>query len=123
MVDQAFQGANLLDFPEKEIRFVQMLGLGSNKLFECIGEYDEVRLGFEICRRKGVQGKAMEIFKEKLLQEIDEKAFTSIVHKYTTVYTAESTNIPPALLGRPLPVLTQAGADAQSQMNDCIIGE
>ena len=49
MVDEMFQGANLLDFPENEIHFVQLLGLGSNKPFECVGESDEAKLGFELC--------------------------------------------------------------------------
>ena len=111
VVNEMFQGANLLDFPENEISFVQMLGLGSNKPFECVGEFDEAKLGFELCRRKGLQGKAMEIYKDKLLQTIDEKVLISLVTKYTTVYSSEVCNVPPAVWDRLLPALKQAGED------------
>ena len=116
VVDEMFQGANLLDIPQNEIHFVQMLGLGSNKPFECVGDFDEVKLGFELSRRKGLQGKAMEIFKEKLLGTIDEKALTSLITKYTTVYSSESSNIPPAVWDRLLPILEQAGDDARTKI-------
>ena len=111
-----FQGANLLHFPENEISFVQMLGLGSNKPFECVGEFDEAKLGFELCRRKGLQGKAMEIYKDRLLQTIDEKVLISLVTKYTTVYSSEVCNVPPAVWDRLLPALKQAGEDARSKI-------
>ena len=118
VVNEMFQGANLLDFPENEISFVQMLGLGSNKPFECVGEFDEAKLGFELCRRKGLQGKAMEIYKDKLLQTIDEKVLISLVTitKYTTVYSSEVCNVPPAVWDRLLPALKQAGEDARSKI-------
>ena len=41
IVDEMFHGANLLDFPENEIHFVELLGLGSKRPFECVGESDE----------------------------------------------------------------------------------
>jgi hypothetical protein len=115
-VDEMFQGANLLDIPENEIHFVQMLGLGSNKPFECVGDFDEAKLGFELCRRKGLQGKAMEIYKEKLLQAMDEKALAILVSKYTTVYTSEPSNAPPAVWDRLLPILKQAAVDARKRI-------
>ena len=114
--DEMFQGANLLDIPQNEIYFVQMLGLGSNKPFECVGDFDEAKLGFELCRRKGLQGKAMEIYKEKLLRTMDEKALTSLITKYTTVYSSESSNVPPAVWERLLPILKQAGDDARTKI-------
>ena len=114
--DEMFQGANLLDIPQNEIYFVQMLGLGSNKPFECVGDFDEAKLGFELCRRKGLQGKAMEIYKEKLIRTMDEKALASIVTKYTTVYSSESSNVPPAVWDRLLPILKQAGDGARTKI-------
>ena len=114
--DEMFQGANLLDIPQNEIYFVQMLGLGSNKPFECVGDFDEAKLGFELCRRKGLQGKAMEIYKEKLIRTMDEKALASIITKYTTVYSSESSNVPPAVWDRLLPILEQAGDDARTKI-------
>ena len=116
VVDEMFQGANLLDFPENEMHFVQMLGLGSNKPFECIGEIDEAKFGFELCRRKGLKGKAMEIYKGKLLQTMDDNALTSLITKYTTVYSTENGPVPPTIWDRLLPILKRAGDDARSKI-------
>ena len=116
VVDEMFQGANLLDVPENEIYFVQMLGLGSNKPFECVGDIDEAKLGFELCRRKGVQGKAMEIYKEKVLPTMDENMLTSLVNKHTTVYSSEWNNVPPVIRGNLLPILQQAGEDTRRKL-------
>ena len=116
VVDEMFHEANLFDFPENEIHFVQLLGLGSNKPFEAVGVIDEVKLGFELCRRKGLQGKGMEIYKERLLYTMDGKALTSIVIKHTTVHSSESSNIPPAIWDRLLPILKQAGEDARRKL-------
>ena len=116
LVDEMFQGENLLDYPENQIHFVQMLGLGSNKPFECVGDFEEAKLGFELCRRKGVQGKAMEIYKEKVLPTMDENTLTSSVNKQTTVYSSEWDNVPSAILDCLLPILQQAGEDARSKL-------
>ena len=116
LVDEMFQGENLLDFRENQIHFVQMLGLGSNKPFECVGDFEEAKLGFELCRRKGVQGKAMEVYKEKVLPTMDENTLTSSVNKQTTVYSSEWDNVPSAILDRLLPILQQAGEDARSKL-------
>ena len=58
----------------------------------------------------------MDIYKEKLLQSMDEKSLHSIVVKYTTVYSSEWNNVPPAVCDRLLPILKQAGDDARSKI-------
>ena len=58
----------------------------------------------------------MDIYKEKVLHTMDTKALTSVVSKYTTVYTSESSNVPPAIWDRLLPILKQAGDDAQKKL-------
>jgi hypothetical protein len=57
---------NLLDVPENQLSFRQMLGLEAHTPFECIGQIDEVRLAFELCRRKGLKGAAMQIFEREV---------------------------------------------------------
>ena len=116
VINSMFQGDNLLDFPENEKYFVQMLGLGSNKPFECLGEISEARLGFELCRRKGVQGRAMEIYKERLLHTLNSTTWAAILDKYTAVYTPESSNVPPAVWKKLLPVLKQAANDPRRKL-------
>ena len=47
---------------------------------------------------------------------MDEKALASIITKYTTVYSSESSNVPPAVWDRLLPILKQAGDDARTKI-------
>lgn len=62
-VDPIF-GENLLDLDENQAFYQQMLGLADHTPFECIGQIEETRLAFELCRRKGHQGRAMKMFIE-----------------------------------------------------------
>jgi hypothetical protein len=67
VAEGVFRGlGNLLDAPENRLAFRQMLGLEAHTPFECIGQIDEVRLAFELCRRKGVRGAAMEVFEREV---------------------------------------------------------
>lgn len=59
-VDAIFDGTNLFDLPENQETFIQLLGLADRLPFECIGQVDECRLAFELCRRKGLSGQALE---------------------------------------------------------------
>ena len=61
VLDGLFE-ANLFDRPENLEHYRGLLGLGRPKPFECVGEIDESRLAFEICRRRGVTGRAMELW-------------------------------------------------------------
>ena len=61
LVDSMFT-ENLFDLRENRTWFRQLLGLDSHTPFECVGEVPEVRLAFELCRRRGFGGEAMEIF-------------------------------------------------------------
>ena len=115
LVDGMFE-ENLLDCKENENNFVFMLGLGSNKPFECIGDLDEAKLAFELCRRKGIEGNAMDIYKEKVLPTLNKEAINELVEKYTSVYTKESSNIPREIWKRLHPVLEEAGAGARKEI-------
>jgi len=53
---------NLFDLEENQQSFRQMLGLEAHTPFECIGQVDEVKLAFALCRRKGLRGRALEVF-------------------------------------------------------------
>ena len=67
VVERIFRGhGNLLDEPGNQLSFRQMLGLEAHTPFECIGQISEVRLAFELCRRKGVRGAAMEVFQREV---------------------------------------------------------
>ncbi|MGB1250203.1 MAG: hypothetical protein ACPG8W_06175 [Candidatus Promineifilaceae bacterium] len=53
---------NLFDMEENQLWYYQMLGLGEHTPFDCIGQIDESRLAFELCRRKGLTGRAMTMY-------------------------------------------------------------
>lgn len=61
VVDPVF-GENLFDVPENLIWFRQLLGLADHTPFECVGQVEESRLAFELCRRKGLTGLAMDLY-------------------------------------------------------------
>jgi len=80
LVNQIFQ-VNLFDLPENQLWFRQMLGLEKHTPFECIGQINESRLAFELCRRKGITGKAMKMF----IDEVKDFDVHVAVNEYTTV--------------------------------------
>ena len=47
-----FGGQNLLELPENQLSFRQLLGLEAHTPFECVGGVPEARLAFELCCRK-----------------------------------------------------------------------
>ncbi|MEZ4734816.1 MAG: hypothetical protein R3E79_47595 [Caldilineaceae bacterium] len=61
LVNEIFP-VNLFDLPENQLWFQQMLGLAEHTPFECIGQIEEARLAFELCRRKGLIGQAMTMY-------------------------------------------------------------
>ena len=88
IIDPMFDNKNLLDMQENQFHFTQMLGLGDQKPFECIGEFKEVQLAFEMCRRKGIHGCAMEIFEREFGTALDVAAILktySVVHKEQSI--------------------------------------
>ena len=123
LVNEMFQNENLLDTTENETHFTQMIGLGKMRPFECIGDFDEARLAFELCRRKGIQGRAMKIYEEKMLPTLNRTELSRIVDKYTAVYPTESSNVPLKIWDRLLPVLKQAGTDARKRVETVLLKE
>lgn len=57
-------GENLFEAPENRIWFRQLLGLEAHTPFECVGQADESRLGFELAQTSGWTGRAMTMFGE-----------------------------------------------------------
>ena len=87
LVDQVFR-KNLFDDDDLISTFQKMLGLSTHTPFECIGEIDESRLMMKRCLEKGLSGKVLDIFAEKILTDssID---WHKIEEKYNSVYTQE----------------------------------
>ncbi|XP_074662059.1 UDP-N-acetyl-alpha-D-muramoyl-L-alanyl-L-glutamate epimerase-like [Tubulanus polymorphus] len=85
LVDSIFK-ENLLDLPENQVYYRQMLGLGKHNAFECVGQIDESRLAFELCKRKGLKGKAMDVYNNEVCQKFDKEAAVERLTEVDTEY-------------------------------------
>ncbi len=81
LVNNIFDNVNLLDLPENQTAFQQMLGFGEHTPFECIGQIEECRLALHICYLKGLRGKAM-CWHEKIAM----KDYSYIIDKFTKIH-------------------------------------
>lgn len=99
---------NLFDSEANQPWFYQMLGLGEHTPFECIGQVEETRLAFELCRRKGITGKAMDMY----YHHFPHLDVEPILARYLSVDMAQS-GIPPALAERIEAGLEQAAASGR----------
>jgi hypothetical protein len=97
LVDAIFK-TNLFDLEENRESFRQMLGLAEHTPFECIGQVPETRLAFEICKRRGIKGKAMSMYVEAFA----EKDFQPIIDRLLQVDPSQN-NIPQAILRNLVP--------------------
>ena len=64
----------MLDVPELQGAWTELLGLGSHNAFECVGETDETRLAFLAASQQGLEGQAMTTFKQAFMQQDDASA-------------------------------------------------
>lgn len=99
---------NLLDVPANQGHYRQMLGLAEHTPFECIGQIDETRLAFELCRRRGITGAAVDLYAAEVAP-IDVHA---IAARYLEVDDTLDT-LPPALATAILPQMRAAAARAR----------
>lgn len=110
LVNEIFQ-VNLFDLPENQLWFQQMLGLTEHTPFECIGQIEEARLAFELCRRKGLTGQAMTMYCEAF-PTLDVRP---IVDRFFTVHHTEQ-QIPTVIAGPILTGMEQAAAEARQRI-------
>jgi len=61
----------VFDLEANQRWFRQLLGLEEHTPFECVGQIEESRLAFELCRRKGLSGRAIETYREAFPEGID----------------------------------------------------
>jgi len=88
--------------------FRQLLGLSAHKPFECVGETSEVQLAFEICRRKGMRGKALDMY----ANEVPTPDVPALLDRYLAVDQATQT-IPSDIRSRVLPQMLHAAEQAR----------
>ncbi|HEY6393529.1 MAG TPA: hypothetical protein VIX89_19760 [Bryobacteraceae bacterium] len=107
---------NLFDTPENLSWFRQLLGLAAHKPFECVGETSEVQLAFEICRRKGMQGQALDMY----ANEVPTPDVPALLDRYLAVDQTVPT-IPPAVRQRVLPQMLHAAEQARKYIREVAI--
>jgi len=77
-------GQNLFDRDDLIKYWKQLLGLDTQNAFECVGEIDELRNAMYICAtKKGLKGKAIDLFFEHGLDKID---YEALEKKYDNVF-------------------------------------
>eukprot|EP00118_Oscarella_pearsei_P016297 m.154356 g.154356 ORF g.154356 m.154356 type:complete len:484 (+) comp38636_c0_seq1:110-1561(+) len=111
-VRATFGDGNLFDAEENLVFFQQLLGLADHTPFECIGQVEEVCLAFELCRRKGIRGKAMEVYETKVWKTFDAK---KAVKKFFHVYS-EDAHFPAPLSDQLLSHLNKVATAAQKKL-------
>ena len=99
---------DIFDIEENQRWFYQMLGLAEHTPFECIGQIDEARLAFELCNRKGLDGKAMKLYR----QHFPQLDIEPILEKYLSVDSQQS-GIPGKFFDKIIPQMESAAIDAQ----------
>ena len=114
IINPMFNNENLFDIKENELFFTQMLGLGAMKPFECVGEFKEVQLAFELCRRKGIRGRAMEIFERDFNPALD---VMPILKAYTVVHKEHT--IPSDVARHVLAEMEKAAASIKDELSIC----
>ena len=112
-IDAMFQGTNLLDMEENQEFFKELLGKGDKKPFDCVGEFEETQLAFELCYRKGLRGKAMVMYEEEVRQSVD---FKAIITKFTTVHY-NSHRIPKEIAEKVLVVMQKASDGLRQELS------
>ena len=93
LVDEIF-GINPFDDEDLLVHYKNMTGIEGHRSFECIGNIEECQLFMKKCIDKGLQGKMLDIFKQKIIKS--EEGWKSIESKFNGFHTIH--NIPDAFL-------------------------
>jgi len=110
VVERIF-GDRLLDRPELRESFRLMMGAGSRTPFECIGQVDDTRLAFELCRRKGLRGAAIDAYAD----HVPRLDVEPILRRYFRV-DRELTTIPRHIAAGVLPRMEQMARAAEEHV-------
>ena len=107
-------GENLLDLPENQLTYRQMLGLEEHTPFECIGTVGETRLAFALCHRKGLEGRAMQTF----VEEVPEVDVEDALARYLQIHPRH--RIPPRVFSSVEPLLARAADQAARRIRQLL---
>lgn len=103
---------DVLDLPENELFFRQMIGLAEHTPFECIGEVDEARLALALTAARGRRARAVELFR----REGGTLDLASVLDRYATVHRSAPHGIPPGIAHWVLPLMDRAESAARARI-------
>eukprot|EP01113_Clastostelium_recurvatum_P003447 TRINITY_DN11503_c0_g1_i4.p1 TRINITY_DN11503_c0_g1~~TRINITY_DN11503_c0_g1_i4.p1 ORF type:complete len:490 (+),score=140.54 TRINITY_DN11503_c0_g1_i4:53-1471(+) len=111
LVNSIFGNTNLLDLPENQLAFRQMVGLEAHTPFECIGQVPEAQLAMELLKRKGITGQALDVYSK----EVKTPDWDKVLQHYTKV-VHEDAALPKVVADKILPIMLQSAKDANSHL-------
>ena len=82
-VDDIFNHQNLLDSPELQLYYRELMGLEAHNAFECVGEIEENKLAFEKCVERGITGKAIDCYVKEA--RLDQVKYQKLWKKYNEI--------------------------------------
>jgi hypothetical protein len=98
---------DLFEDPANQLFFRQLLGLEAHKPFECVGEIAEVRLAFEICRARGLRGRAFDLHAHRI-----SAADTAELADMYCEIASPAVSFPPELWRRLYPAMLTASRES-----------
>ena len=75
------KGLNIFDLEENQLTFRELAGLEDKKPFECVGQFEEAKLAFILCKIKGLTGKAI----DKVTEQLSPEELDHIVSTFTSI--------------------------------------
>lgn len=109
---------DVLDLPETQPFFRQMIGLGEHTPFECIGEIDEARLALALVAARGRRCRAVELFR----REGGRVDLPAVLDRYASVHTAAPHGIPAPLARELFPIFRAAERSARARISAVLGG-
>jgi hypothetical protein len=103
-------GENLFDVEENMLWFRQLLGLEEHTPFECVGQVEESRLAFQLCRLRGYQGQAIALYAQAFPNGCSPDSIESFF-----AISSEQHMIPADLANNVLPLLTKKARQGRNQ--------
>lgn len=101
----------LFERPETQEDYRMMIGATDHTPFECIGQVDESRLALELCRRKGLEGAALDTY----AAHVSSLDVGSILERHFQVDTGLDT-LPPSIATGVIPQMESAARGARDHV-------
>lgn len=106
---------DLLEVPDNEGSFHDMMGLGAHTPFECIGQIEESRLALLLCRARGLLGPRGRALADRL-PPLD---LPAVLDRFLRV-DLDGSRLPASLAAAVAPQMHAAAAEARARITDTL---